>query len=196
MRDDDGLSHVEAIPRISTPMASRTGSGAVLLNSEAMAVGGPSPGVVEWLHHQAICQSLADEGTQDMQASFAFVQAREELLAWWCRRAWEDRRIKEAAEAVKRRTGLERAVALSSYCRFAVTAKKAAQQACQVSGGQQDLLRAWQRCRQSRAWPAEAAKRSFEDAAQDAVSLREDCCGDVRCLAYFRELRGGSSQRP
>ena len=47
MRDDDGLSHVEAIPRISTPMASRTGSGAVLLNSEAMAVGGPSPGA----HH-------------------------------------------------------------------------------------------------------------------------------------------------
>ena len=164
---DPGISQVEAIPRISTPKGSGT---AVLLNNEALSVGGPSPGAVEWLHHQAcfsysvpsaqserlveqtfrLCRYDAQCAQQsfssslqelgEVQASSGFVEAKEKLLAWWCRRAWEDRRIKEAAEALKRRAGLERAAALASYCRFASTAKKVAQQACQVSGGQQDCL--------------------------------------------------------
>eukprot|EP00439_Symbiodinium_sp_Y106_P051253 s1805_g6.t2 len=181
----------------------------------ALAVGGPSPGAVEWLHHQGcfsyaapteqvealveqafrICRYDAHCATRELQkesresdgAGVKALRQRaevEELLSWWCRRAWEDRRTKEAAEAVKKGSQkLERAQALSSFCRFQTTAKKAARQACQISGGQQDLLRDWQRCRQSRARPKETARRLHEgDRALDPFGTlaREDCCGDPR----------------
>ena len=37
----------------------------MLLNSEALAVGGPSPGAVEWLHHQG----LPTEALSTLEAS-------------------------------------------------------------------------------------------------------------------------------
>ena len=231
--DETWPSHVNCIPRISTPKSSGSSGATVMLNTEAMAVGGPSPGAVEWLHHQAcfayaapsehvekvveqafrLCRYDAHCAAQELYKSLGEAGAQagaqgvssedsaglglagrvqvEGLLAWWCRRAWEDRRIKEAADAVKRQTGgVERAAALSSYCRFAATAKKVARQACQISGGQQDLLRAWQRCRQSRGWPREAARRLEEGGFDPAsAAAREDCCGDARCLAALWELQ-------
>ncbi|OLP74922.1 hypothetical protein AK812_SmicGene45388 [Symbiodinium microadriaticum] len=223
--------HVDAIPRISTPKSLGSGT-AMLLSSEALAVGGPSPGAVEWLHHQGcfnyaapaeqvealveqafrICRYDAHCATRELQkdkrresdgagaGAEAWRQRAEveELLSWWCRRAWEDRRTKEAAEAVRKAAErLERAQALSSFCRFQATARKAARQACQISGGQQDLLRDWQRCRQSRSRPNETARRLHEargergERALDPFGnlAREDCCGDPRCLASLWDFQ-------
>eukprot|EP00438_Fugacium_kawagutii_P007568 Skav204872 [mRNA] locus=scaffold1679:102940:103776:- [translate_table: standard] len=109
---------LQMIPEISTPKR-----GAI--NTEAMALGGPSPGAVEWLNHAASfkytapatvetfveavfrqCRynaRCADENFREKARTMKSpVEAYEEHFSWWCRRCWEDRRTKEAAEAVKR----------------------------------------------------------------------------------------------
>ncbi|CAE7514053.1 unnamed protein product [Symbiodinium sp. KB8] len=190
--------HVDAIPRISTPKSLGSGT-AMLLSSEALAVGGPSPGAVEWLHHQGcfnyaapaeqvealveqafrICRYDAHCATRELQkdkrresdgagaGAEAWRQRAEveELLSWWCRRAWEDRRTKEAAEAVRKAAErLERAQALSSFCRFQATARP------------NETAR---RLHEARGERGERALDPFGNLA------REDCCGDPRFLVLL-----------
>ena len=96
------------IPEISTPTR-----GAI--NTEAMALGGPSPGAVEWLNHAASFHYTTPAAVETL------VEADEEHFSWWCRRCWEDRRTKEAAEAVKRqKTQLQlgRASRMGYWCQM------------------------------------------------------------------------------
>lgn len=105
---------LQMIPEISTPKR-----GAI--NTEAMALGGPSPGAVEWLNHAASfkytapatvealveavfrqCRYDARCADENFREKSRTIEAYEEHFSWWCRRCWEDRRTKEAAEAVKR----------------------------------------------------------------------------------------------
>lgn len=106
---------LQMIPEISTPTR-----GAI--NTEAMALGGPSPGAVEWLNHAASFNYTAPASSMETLVEAVFrqcrydarcadenfrekvgtVEAYEDHFSWWCRRCWEDRRTKEAVEAVKR----------------------------------------------------------------------------------------------
>lgn len=141
----------------------------------------------------------------------AAADEREELLAWWCRRCWEDRHTKEAAEAVRRSTGLgiggsnsnlARAFTLASWCRFPTTARRAGHLSCATSGGNTELLRSWQRCREARGWPARAAEAVVaakrlhplvREASAEAVGeVVEACCADTRCLTRVLESIGAA----
>ena len=124
---------LQMIPEISTPTR-----GAI--NTEAMALGGPSPGAVEWLNHAASfhyttpaavetlveavfrqCRYDARCADETFREKSRSVEAYEEHFSWWCRRCWEDRRPKEAAEAVKRqKTQLQlgRASRMGYWCQM------------------------------------------------------------------------------
>ncbi|CAK0870512.1 unnamed protein product [Prorocentrum cordatum] len=109
---------------------------AAAVNSDVLVTGGPHPGSVDWLHHAGSFCFSAPSGPREAAVEGAFRRCRydgqcasevlseglsrlpaplaadelEELLGWWSRRCWEDRRTKEAAEAIKRCGGkLERA---------------------------------------------------------------------------------------
>lgn len=195
---------LQMIPEISTPTR-----GAI--NTEAMALGGPSPGAVEWLNHAASfhyttpaavetlveavfrqCRYDARCADETFREKSRSVEAYEEHFSWWCRRCWEDRRTKEAAEAVKRqKTQLHRAFVLASFCRFGTTARKAASGACAAGsggpGGSAELLRSWQCCRQARAWPRQTAEAA--ENLKDSADAMEWCCGDMRCMHRLLELQ-------
>lgn len=189
------------------------------VNSSVLVTGGPAPGSVDWLHHSSCFGYAAPSDAQEALVEEAFrrcrydcrcaadtlweglgaepsptaVDAHEELLAWWSRRCWEDRRSREAAEAAGRSPDpLARGFTLAGWCRFATTARRAAHQACAASGGNSDLLRSWRRCRVARGRPSEAAAAAVEalglGGADGAETLLEGCCGDARCLA--RALQG------
>jgi len=202
---------------------------AAAINSDALLTGGPAPGSVEWLHHATAFGFTAPSEAQEAAVENVFrrcrynaecademfvaglpastpvevADAREELLGWWARRCWEDRRTKEAGEAVKREpVGLARAHTLSSWCRFATTARRAGHQACAITGGSGDLHGLWRQCRDARARPAEVAAslsaeadvlRSSEDFAA-VHEISEACCADSRCLArVLRSVDGGTA---
>eukprot|EP00747_Dinoflagellata_sp_TGD_P030523 gnl/TRDRNA2_/TRDRNA2_134694_c0_seq1.p1 gnl/TRDRNA2_/TRDRNA2_134694_c0~~gnl/TRDRNA2_/TRDRNA2_134694_c0_seq1.p1 ORF type:complete len:213 (-),score=27.26 gnl/TRDRNA2_/TRDRNA2_134694_c0_seq1:171-809(-) len=179
-----------------------------------------TPGAIPWLHHSANFGYRAPTSSQEalvegafrrcrfdancaaeelrngiagMDSKVAAVDAHEELLAWWCRRCWEDRHTKEAAEAVKRDEAmLGRGFVLASWCRFRTTARKAGVTACAATGGAPDLQFFWDRCRHARGWPEKAAtaardrlRSGGEGAAEGAAEM---CCGESRCIA--RALEG------
>lgn len=198
------------------------------INSDVLVTGGPHPSSVDWLHHadcfgyaaplesedraveavfrrcryDSLCAAVAFREELAGQPLVTAADKEQQLLAWWCRRCWEDRRTKEAADAVKRSDDLlARGFTLSSWCRFRTTARRAGHQACSVSGGAPDVLRLWQQCRHARGWPWEAAaeaaveldRRGHVADNETARQVLEACCGDPRCLGRVFESGGSEA---
>jgi len=154
----------------------------------------------DWRCAEEVLWEAASMATKGPRGSLVrAAETREELLSWWSRRCFEDCRVREAGDAVKRQQGSSwvKAQQLSSWCRFAATARRAGHQACAVSGGHAELLRTWQRCRKVRGDPQAAGVEAAEilddatlDGAAKAKDAVESCCGDLRCLLTFLEAPG------
>jgi len=197
---------------------------APMFNWDSMMGKTALPSSIDWQHHWVCFAYTAPSEEQEAQAEATYkrckydvrcasrtvremplnIDQQEELLGWWCRRCHEERRISEVGEAVKRWAGdrdiLAKAYLLSGWCRFTTTARKSAQHASALSGGSPGLFRHWQRCREARSSPAQAAEEAV-DSLRDEGSLSERaseaveiCCADTRCLT--RALQAVAADAP